>query len=836
MRRSSGTETSGQDTIGPLISLRNQRFTLLCSARQKLLGVVLATGCVLGQSAILLADTPPRLQSAPSVEAPEGLSADTAPLLEIAIDQLGAVTEVRVVEGVRPDVDALVLDAARQMRFAPAERAGQPVSVRVRFRFRLRPPAPVVTPPTPVANPPQNNTANSGENNGPNTAAPVADPDPATIRRPQRRRREDREQVVTVRATRPEPGAATRMSFRAEELTTVPGTFGEPTRVVATLPGVARTPFGLGFFVVRGASFENTGFFIDGYPVLIMYHLAAGPAVINSRLVGQLDFYPGGYPMQYGRYSAGVISLETAPPPTDRPRAELEIDIFRASGLAVLPFGNGKGSIALAARRSYYDLMLPLVSPGVGVNFADAQIRADYRFTDRARASLFAFASSDFFDRTQATGVGATAATTRDGLQYNFGRAIARLEYRTANVFAQWSAMLGYDRTAVQQSTPGRPDIGLDAHGATFGTRASVRVNTGSLTTSVGVDAIGYDYTADISYSSPPGFAAVPAPQANSIVVKLSNGVTQLGVAGWIEQVVRAGPVEVTAGTRVELMAYQGNRFVTMDPRVVARARVHERATVIASTGLFHQPPPVFAIIPQVGSPNLLPQRAWQSSVGTELTLPQHFELRLTGFFNRMWQLPRASYEFVEAQDSQGAMRARALSDGEGRAYGLEFQLRRQINSGVYGWISYTLSRSERFIGDGRVVPFTYDQTHILNFALSWQVHPRIRLGAKFQLATGAPTSLVNCNPTCGVYDADVDGYRPQYIAEADRLPTFHQLDLRADYNFMLGPLKMSAFVDVLNSYYARTAEGWIYQFNYVDRRPRPGLPILPTIGIRGEL
>jgi TonB family protein len=787
------------------------------------------------------------------VQAPDDLPADTAPLLEVAINALGAVTDVLIIEPVRPDVDALVLQAAREMRFVAAERAGQPIAVRVRFRFRLRPSTAAqtntttqdagVTADAAVPNAQSTQTQSTAENtgSGESTSADAAgsqdaSEEPATIQRPQRRRREDQEQTVTVRAVRPEPGAATRMTFRAEELTTVPGTFGEPTRVVATLPGVARTPFGLGFFVVRGASFENTGFFIDGYPVLIMYHLAAGPAVINSRLVGQLDFYPGGYPLQYGRFSAGVISLETAAPPADRPRAELEIDIFRASGLAVLPFGNGKGSITLAARRSYYDLMLPLVSPGVAVNFADGQIRADYRFTDRLRASLFAFASSDFFDRTQATGLGATASTTRDGLRYNFGRAIARLEYRSAAVTAQWSAMLGYDQTAIQQSTPGRPDIGLDAHGATFGTRASVRVTQGASTTSVGIDAIGYDYTADINYSSPPGFAAVPPPQANSIVVKLSNGVAQLGVAGWIEQVVRAGPAELTAGTRVELMAYQGNRFVTIDPRMVARARVHERVNVVGSTGLFHQPPPVFAIIPNVGSPDLLPQRAWQSSVGTELTLPAHFEVRLTGFFNRFWQLPRASYEFVEAQGSQGAMRARALSDGEGRAYGMEFQLRRQISSGIYGWLSYTLSRSERFIGEGRVVPFTYDQTHILNFALSWEVHPRLRLGAKFQLATGSPTSLVNCNPTCGVYDADVDGYRPQYIAEADRLPTFHQLDVRADYNFMLGPLKMAAFVDVINSYYARTAEGWIYQFNYVDRRPRPGLPILPTIGIRGEL
>jgi TonB family protein len=810
-----------------------RRFTTRSTLALALTAACSATVAYFAEQRLAHADTAPRLLRAPAVEAPADLPADSAPLLEIDIDEQGSVAAARIVEGVRADVDALVLEAARAMTFSPAEQGGRPIRVRVRFRFRLRAPTPTpaaaTQAPLPIRPVPEN----------PFGAAPTPTPTPRprpAQPRPRRGRSETDEQGVTVRGVRAEPGAATRMTFRAEELTTVPGTFGEPTRVVATLPGVARTPFGLGFFVVRGASFENTGFFIDGYPVLILYHLAAGPAVISSRLVGQLDFYPGGYPLEYGRFSAGVISLQTAAPPTDRPRAELEIDIFRASALAVLPFAQGRGSVSLAARRSYYDLMLPLVQPGVNVNFGDAQIRADYRFSDRVRASLFAFISSDVFDRSEATGVGATAATARDALQYDFGRAIARLDYTAPNVSAHWSGMLGFDRTSVLQVDPGRPDRGITAHGASMGTRAYLRWQSGRVaTTTVGVDALGYDYALDLDYSSPPGFAAVPPPLANNRVVRIETGVAQLGVAAWVEEILKLPRVEVTAGTRVELMSYQGNSHVVADPRIVVRARAHERVMLIGSTGLFHQAPPVFGLIPGIGSTELLPQRAWQSSVGTELELPASFELRLTGFFNRLWQLPRASYQFVEGQ-GQGAMRARALSDGEGLAYGLEFQLRRKIERGVYGWVSYTLSRSERFIGDGKVVPFTYDQTHILNLALSWDIGQRLRLGARFQLATGAPTSLVQCEPTCGVYDADVDGYRPQYVAEADRLPTYHQLDLRADYKFMLGPLQMSAYVDVLNAYYARTAEGWVYQYDYTDRRPRPGLPILPTIGIRGEL
>jgi TonB family protein len=68
------------------------------------------------------------------------LPATSSVRLEVTVDATGAVTEATVVEGLRPDIDAQVLEAARRMRFEPAERGGVAVPARVRFRFRLRAP------------------------------------------------------------------------------------------------------------------------------------------------------------------------------------------------------------------------------------------------------------------------------------------------------------------------------------------------------------------------------------------------------------------------------------------------------------------------------------------------------------------------------------------------------------------------------------------------------------------------------------------------------------------------------------------------------------------------
>src|SRR5690606_13087319 len=89
--------------------------------------------------------TPPRLIESPDVTLPEGaepLPPDAAVGLLITIAADGTVQEARIVEALREDVDALVLDAAQRMRFEPATRDGAPIPARVTFRYRITPPAP----------------------------------------------------------------------------------------------------------------------------------------------------------------------------------------------------------------------------------------------------------------------------------------------------------------------------------------------------------------------------------------------------------------------------------------------------------------------------------------------------------------------------------------------------------------------------------------------------------------------------------------------------------------------------------------------------------------------
>lgn len=765
--------------------------------------------------------TPPRLLEAPEVTLPEGtepLPDDAAVGLLITIAADGTVQEAQVIEPLREDVDALVLEATQGMRFEPATRDGQPVPARVQFRYRITPPAPPEPPPEELA---EEETAEEAQEE------PVLDPEEIELD-------EDLAPLgVTAEVERPEPGAASRITLQAEELTTVPGTMGEPLRVVATLPGVSRTPFGLGFFLVRGAAFQNTGFMVDGFPVPLLYHLGAGPAVISSRLVERMSFYPGGYPAMYGRFSAGLVALETAPPPTDSIRGELEVDALRASALVVVPFDNGKGSVAAAFRRSYYELLLPLFVSGVNLSYTDYQVRGDYRVDDHMSLSLFFFGSDDSFDQSGALDGGVASEGVQTGLGYDFQRLIARINLRLpGNARVSLAGMLGRDGTFVRSSQPGSEPLTIAIQNSYAAFRADAELPWGipELQTNFGFDINATVFDVSASAFVPPGLGRYPAPSFSlngGTPIERTN-VRALG-AFYIDQILRLDTVQISAAGRFDYMRYGDVSEVIPDPRLVVRWQVVPELLLKGATGLFSQPPAAFQATRTGGNPDLLPERAWQSSAGAELMLPERVELHTTFYYTQFFDLVEQVTR-VGTADSP-LQRSFFANEGEGRAYGLELLVRRRIEQGLYGWLSYTLSRSERRDGDVWV-PFAFDQTHILNLAASYAIDGW-RFGIAFQLATGRPVSTPVGLPS---FDADDTGYDIVFRDRGERTAIFHRLDIRVDREFRIGPIKGSVYLDIQNVYNAPNSEGVLYSFDYSESQPLPGLPILPTIGVRGVL
>ena len=115
------------------------------------------------------------------------------------------------------------------------------------------------------------------------------------------------------------------------------------------------------------------------------------------------------------------------------------------------------------------------------------------------------------------------------------------------------------------------------------------------------------------------------------------------------------------------------------------------------------------------GDPDIEFERAVHVSVGVEQKLTEFLEIDVVGFYKHLYNLIRpvtqSGIEDVFAAEPE----RRLENNGMGRSYGLELLFRHAPSERFFGWLSYTLMRSERRQDDGSGYrPFDFDQTHVL--------------------------------------------------------------------------------------------------------------------------
>ncbi|HVH47506.1 MAG TPA: TonB family protein, partial [Labilithrix sp.] len=218
---------------------------------------------------------------------------------------------------------------------------------------------------------------------------------------------------VTVRGTRP-PREVTKRTLEQRELARIPGTNGDALRAIQNLPGIARAPGIAGLLIVRGAAPQETGTYVDGTYVPIIYHFGGLSSVIPTEMLDRIDFYPGNFSTYFGRHTGGVIDVGAKDPQVRRePNAHLksaragihglvQADLIDARTLVQGPLGDTGWKFALAGRRSYVDVWLKPALTELGSGVTTAPVYYDYqamlqRDWDKKKHSVrfFFFGSDD---------------------------------------------------------------------------------------------------------------------------------------------------------------------------------------------------------------------------------------------------------------------------------------------------------------------------------------------------------------------------------------------------------------------------------------------------------
>lgn len=831
---------------------------------------------------------------APYPESEKAAGKTATVVLELSIDETGVVKQVKVIESAGPAFDAAARDAAKQFAFEPGEIDGKPASIRIlyRYEFVLRAEAPTTgelagevrdtRTKKPLAGihvaldgaaaavtdadgkfridklpPGEHAVALSGDKlTEVQTTESLEAGKRTTVTydvEPQAEGasaedKDDLEIVVTVPSI---AKSVVSTEVAADEARKVPGTQGDVLKVVENLPGVARPALGSGALVVWGSAPQDTRVFMDGVPLPSLYHQGGFRSVIHSDLVESVELVPGGWGADYGRGIGGLVGVHLKPLDAEGFHGSASADLLDASADVRATVAD-RVSFEIAGRESYLDRLLPLfTSRNIGEyvpipQYYDAQARLVLHASPSESLELGGLLSGDSVDddvpSDDPTNVQLQTHTT------SFQRVWLKWRKQTAD---------GAEILVV-------PSFGLNSDSLVdqFGeVPTSVRVDDtlGSLRTSwrkamaswvtlaVGLDAelTSSHVTRTGSSTSPPRpgdpyvFGQPPSNEvAHDDATSISASAAPYATADFS---IFSGKVHLVPGLRIEPYVQTVGRTTpaapntpsqglfeessVVEPRLSARWSPVRALTWKVGWGLYHQPPAPADLSAVFGNPTLGFESAQHLLWGVEIGTPDTVSFEATAF-------ETTSKNLAVRSPLGSPLVAQALVDtGIGRTRGIQVLLRKQLAKRLFGWVTYTLSRSERANGPEQpYYLYDFDQTHVLSAVGSYELGAGFVVGTRFRYATGYPRT-----PVTGAYfDVQTGQYQPFFgPINTTRIPDFVQWDVRVAKTFSIRKASLEAYLDVQNVTNRANPEEIVYSLDYSQRRYITGLPLLPVLGAR---
>jgi TonB-dependent Receptor Plug Domain len=599
---------------------------------------------------------------------------------------------------------------------------------------------------------------------------------------------------TVVHAGRPE---IAKITLSGDESRQTAGTSGDPIRVIGSLPGVIQIAWPAALYVVRGANPGNTGFFLDGIRVPALFHIALGPSVIHPYLIDGVDFYPGGYPVSYGPYVSGIMAARTVAPPADRVHASVDVTFFDAGGIVTAPWDGGRGTVAIAGRYSYTGELFSLLQTGTTLRYGDYQVRVDHPLAG-GQATLFAFGSVDDLGWTNPGDV----AMEYGSLQFH------RLDLRWRRALAGGRLLIG-------------ATVGADWTQSTL-FNSPIKVRAGSASPRLVYDRplggwaeleIGANADAQTFSTEKPTFEQKQGDLGSSrraFSQALFGTVSfQLG-----------SRLRVAPGLRGDLFAEENTEVFFLEPRLDVLYKLSDAIALKADGGRFAQMPSLPVSVPgfeAFGLADLGAQTSIGGSLGVEARLPRSFTLGVTAYYEKLRLTDVRNIDLMNIQPTEADFLVTRL----GRTYGAELLLRRANEGRLFGWLAYTLSWSLRADDSGVYGRSDWDERHVLNLVAGYRLRGGYTVGARFHLNTGRWSPIIGSN------------------GDYQQLPSYYQIDLRAERYFVFDRFTLDLYADVANATYdpevlqlsaERPPSGQL-----VDINEGRVLLVLPTIGLHAQ-
>lgn len=585
--------------------------------------------------------------------------------------------------------------------------------------------------------------------------------------------------------------------FSPKEIEKVPVLFGEKDilKTIQLFPGVTSGGEGSSNFYVRGGGGDQNLILLDEAPVYNSSHLFGFFSTFNSDAIKDVNFYKGGVPAQYGGKISSVMEITTLDGNNQHYNVEGGLGLIASRLKVEGPIQKGKSSFMISGRRTYADLFLKLSNDEnikkSALFFYDLNAKVNYRINDKNTVYLSGYFGKD-------------AMAYHDLFDFNWGNATGTMRWNHV-----WSSRLFSNTTLIfskfnyqvkiedDNNFKIRSDIFnynfkqdfqyslSDRHNVKFGVQAALQeIRPASI--EAGEDSkvnslkIQHRKGADLAVYMADDWSINEKLKVNYGVRATAYATLGPGMFYRYDEMGEA--VDSTYVKAGEL----GKKYLYLEPRIALNYALNESTTVKASFNqnvqYLHQLSNTTSSLPTdqyvLSNNTIKPQLSTQYSLGYFRNfMSNRYEFSVESYYRDL----KNQIDYRNGADLQ----ANELLDGEllfgkGRAYGIEWFIKKRQGR-LNGWISYTLSKSERRfdqINDGEWFNARQDKTHNIAIVAQYQLNPKWNLSANFVYYTGDAVTM-----PAGKYFVDDRTIFYYDKRNGQRMPAYHRLDLAATYD-----------------------------------------------------
>lgn len=593
------------------------------------------------------------------------------------------------------------------------------------------------------------------------------------------------------------------ISLSAEKIKTLPVIMGETDilKALQLLPGVQSAGEGNSGFYVRGGGPDQNLILLDDAVVYNTGHLFGFFSVFNTDAIKNVTLIKGGMPANYGGRLSSVVDVSMKEGNMKKYHAEGGIGLIASRLTVEGPIKKDKGSFMLSGRRTYIDaLVKPFAKgnfSGSGYHFYDANLKANYKVTDKDRIYLSGYFGRDKFLFKNKTGSfnvnipwGNSTATLRWNHLFN-----DRLFLNATTVYNDYKF----------EFNAGQNDFDVKLSSGVRDYNAKVDLDYYSSFQHKIKGGIAYTYHKFIP-NQVSGRTGAVALEPNNALIKFAHE----GGAYIMDDFEPFKWLRVNAGLRYSWFGQIGpytqyqydfnkkksdstvyskgeivKNYGGPEPRLNLRFELSESSSIKASVARSYQ---YIHLVSNNGStlptdlwvPSTLlvqPQKAWQYSAGYfQNFLDNKIETSVEFYYKSMKNQIEYRDGYIPSTIQDPEL---DFVFGKGEAYGAEFFINKTKGK-FTGWIGYTLAwtnRTFKNLNNGETFPAKYDRRHDISLVASYEPNKRWTFSSVFVYGSGNAITL----PTNYYF---IDGQVvPQYSKiNAYRIFPYHRLDLSVIY------------------------------------------------------